>query len=130
MEEGSSNAPDPEAAEGNPEHPPQEAAGQPQYPTYYPPPHPVKSSIDTATFALILAAAGLIYWCPPFVLPGVALYLASKAQKEIASGQTVDANAPTFIKVARVLAIVGIVIGGLSIMFFIATFVLGALFGH
>ncbi|MEW6555589.1 MAG: hypothetical protein AB1384_15050 [Actinomycetota bacterium] len=104
-----------------------EVPAPPAYPYYYPPP-PSKSSIDTATLALILAAAGLIYWCPPFVLPGVALYLAGKAEKEIAAGMPVASNAATFIKVARVLAIIGIVITGLFITFYIVIIILGVVF--
>jgi len=102
------------------------------YPYYpYPYPHPPqKSSLDTATLALVISAIGLVYWFPPFVLPGVALYLAGKARKEIEAGMPVAYNAATFVKVARGLAIAGIVIAGLFMLFIFVAIVLAAAYGR
>ena len=102
---------------------------QPVYPYYYYPQPPLKTSIDTATLALVLAAIGLVYWFPPFVLPGVAFYLAGEAKKEIEAGIPVAPNAMTFIKVARGLAIAGIVIAGLFFVFIILLIILGSIYG-
>jgi len=90
------------------------------YPYYpYPYPHPPqKSSLDTATLALVISAIGL------------ALYLAGKARKEIEAGMPVAYNAATFVKVARGLAIAGIVIAGLFMLFIFVAIVLAAAYGR
>lgn len=101
----------------------------PYPPGYYPPPaypSPFQKTTDTPVIALILAAVGLLYWFPPFVLPGVSLYLASKARKEIAAGMPVAPNAESYLTIARVLVIVGIVLGSLWILFFLVLMVAAA----
>jgi hypothetical protein len=104
----------------------------PYPPGYYPPPayQPVfQKTSDTPVIALIIGAVGLLYWFPPFVLPGVSLYLAGKARKEIAAGMPVAPNAESYLTIARVLAIVGMVIGGLWILLFLV-FIVAAIISH
>jgi len=100
-----------------------------QYPYQYPYPPHHKASLDTATLALILSAIGLVYWFPPFVLPGVALYLVGKARKEIEDGMPVAYNAVTFIKVARGLAIAGIAIAGIFMLIIFLALILAVAYG-
>ena len=128
MNEQAHTQPEPDMTETTTQHAAPETPGPPPYPYYYPPP-PQRTSIDTATLALILAAVGFIYWFPPFVLPGVALYLAGKARKEIESGLPVAPNALTFIKTARALAIVNIVVVGLFFLLLILIGILAAIYG-
>lgn len=109
--------------------PPYTSPPPPYMPGYYPPPpyQPYQPTFqktsDTPILALVIAAVGLLYWFPPFVLPGVSLYLAGKARKEIAAGKPAGPNDETYLTIARVLAIVGIVISSLFILFFLVMIV-------
>jgi hypothetical protein len=112
--------------------PPPYSYPPPYPPGYYPPPpyQPVfQKTSDTPVLSLILAAVGLLYWFPPFVLSGVSLYLVGKARKEIAAGMPVGPSAESYLTIARVLAIVGIVISSLWILLFLVMIV-AAIFSH
>ncbi len=94
-----------------PVSPPIQDYGQPPaYPQAYYPPPPKKTSTEPPLIALILSAIGIVYPFPPLVLPIVALYLVHKSKKEMKAGRVFESkDAGTQLKIAKVLAIVGIV---------------------
>jgi hypothetical protein len=89
-------------------------------PPYYPPayPFPPRSQTDTPLMALVFGLVGLLFWCPPFVLPSVTLYLVRKAREEMAAGILFGPSSESYLKVAKVLAIIAICLNAAVLLFY------------
>ncbi len=88
---------------------------------YYAPP---RNTMDMPLVALIVSLVGLVYWCPPFVLPGITLYLVSKAKKEMAAGVPAGPSSETYLNIARILAIIEICLAGMIVVFYAAIIIM------